>query len=78
MNFIDIIIMLVKVELVLDELVKKFECFKSVYKFCCDDVEMKKKFMGKNCLVWFIVEDGCYVVDKVKVKFVKDVWLWVD
>lgn len=78
LNLTDIITMLVKAELALDESVKKSERLKSAYKLRRDDAETKKKPMGKNCPAWLTVEDGRYVVDKAKAKLVKDVWSWAD
>lgn len=78
LNLADIITMLVKAELALDESVKKSERLKSAYKLRRDDAESMKKPMGKNCPAWLSIVDGAYKVDKAKAKLVKDMWTWAD
>ncbi len=78
LNLADIITMLVKAELALDESVKKSERLKSAYKLRRDDAASMKKPMGKNCPAWLSVVDGAYKVDKAKAKLVKDMWAWAD
>lgn len=78
LNLADIITMLVKAELALDESVKKSERLKSAYKLRRDDAASMKKPMGKNCPAWLSVVDGAYEVDKGKAKLVKDIWAWAD
>jgi DNA invertase Pin-like site-specific DNA recombinase len=78
LNLADIITMLVKAELALDESVKKSERLKSAYKLRRDDAASTKKPMGKNCPAWLYIEDGAYREDKAKVKLVKDIWKWAD
>lgn len=78
LNLTDVITMLVKSELALDESVKKSERLKSAYAIRRADAETLKKPMGKNCPAWLTVEDGRYVVDKAKAKLVKDMLDWAD
>ena len=78
LNLTDIITMLVKAELALDESVKKSERLKSAYKIRRADAEAAKKPMGKNCPAWLYIEDGAYKVAKAKAKVIKDIWTWAD